>query len=215
MSILINKKFDVLSEFVDGMYDDISSSHPSHLSIIADGVKMEFDDDVSVELNNGFMRVSGDDDVSVIRYKDISSYHISHLSSSTAGDEMDDADVDELWRELYDAPSSLPSHLLSLTSPVWERVWIIMDFMMEYNGLSRWDEIYDDEWYKETFNDYMRCKSYKSLNDCFSSYLWDFMYTPDDLKELCDDGWSMDDFKWINDVISYYSPVFKECDDDE
>lgn len=225
MSVFIVKKFDIIPKIMDELNDDCERVNPSQISFNIDGAVNSYKD-VTVELNNGFLKVISCEAVDVIRYKNISAYSLGGFKMDEAEilqpKNWDEVNIHEIWEQISSQPSSLPADLLSQHIPYHIKKGAVISFMAEYNGFSDEEleaELNNDEWLKERYDSYMENNTYKELNDNMACYLWDMVYPAHELRDLFNDGIynEADELKWINDVISHHIPshILKEADDDD
>ena len=228
MSIRVKKEFDVIMREMDEMMGDVKSLNPQIISFNVGGVMMEFED-VEIVLNNGFLKIIGDDDVSIIRYRDVCGYSLKslHKLEFIDGGVIDESEVDDLWREMSHTPSTLPQSFLKMEIPHQIKDRIVTAFICEREGCDV-DDIDDDEWIKEMYDKYMSHTTYEELNNQMRDYMWDLWNNADVLCDNIKSGiiTSLEELKsliWINNIISDYlredeRELLKKCggsDDDE
>lgn len=205
--ITINKEIECVCGLMDEMMDDVITHKPSHISFNVDGVIMEFDN-ITITLKDEFLKISDDGCAYGIKYSNIcgysiSSFYVDRIKGWTINN------IDDLWDEYSQKPSTLPSAFLSQTIPHDIKKDIVCGFLCEYDGYNDYDDIKADDWEFERYERFMdNNNTYKELNDSLSDYLWSFQYPSHLIKDEIKDGvWDdMNDLLWINDIIINYLP---------
>ena len=206
--ITINKICDVpIMNSVKRMIDDVNTHHPSHITIVSDGIKFEFVD-VDIKCDNGFMVITDGDSISHIKYQYLSSYHISHMMADdieSPSIKIDDDDAFMIWDELYREPSTISPSILNqkISTPVKRES--VINFIEEMEGVTK-EDIFDGDRLEDLFNSFMGCDTIDKLNDEFKDYYLSFFLTSDMIKEDINDGTydSKDDLKWIKNIVEGY-----------
>lgn len=211
MSVKIEKKFDIIMSEMDEMMDEIINNQPSHLSLNVCGIMREFDG-VSITLLNGYLKINGADMVEVIKYRDICGWSIRDFKKADDVSSISPAmeiNVDEIRDEILNTPSKLPQTFLKREIPHDIKHTAVISFMAEYNGCSREEmerEIKDDEWERDTYDCYMKLKTYGDLNSSMADYLAYFWYDDELIRERMEEGDDISSMLWINDVITHHIP---------
>ena len=219
--IRVVKKFDIISEEVSEMLNDVNAGETEKITIVYDGNEKTATSAI-IELHNGFLKVIESNEVTLIRYMNVSGYSIIKKEKTINRAEETsiiassyDITHGDIITALERLETTLNPAFLNKTIPEDVKRDIILDWYMDYEGYG-WDDIKNDDWELERFNNMLNNnKTYKDLNSEFESYyihFWLDEYLLNDwiVEAEGDLNKILNKHNWIKNIIVEYKYLMKD-----